>query len=107
MRYDYRRPDGPEPSLLGKVLGVAAGAVLLVAALMFSVVIFAFVLAAGLLAWGYLWWKTRELRRQMREQMEAQQMGQGSGPYGSAPPPGGRIIEGEVIRDEGNDERRR
>ncbi|MBK6630882.1 MAG: hypothetical protein IPG33_07395 [Betaproteobacteria bacterium] len=107
MRYGYKPPEGTEPSLLGRVVGVAAGAVLLIAALMFSVVIFAFALAAGLLAWGFLWWKTRELRRQMREQMEAQQMGQGSEPYGSAPPQGGRIIEGEVIHDEGNGDRHR
>lgn len=66
----------PEPSLLGRILGIAAGAVLLVAALMFSVVVFAFALAAGLLVWGWLWWKTREVRRQMREQMEAQRMGE-------------------------------
>ena len=108
MRYDHRRLDGPEPSLLGKVMGIAASAVLLVTALMFSVVIFAFALAAGLLVWGWVWWKTREVRRQMREQMEAQRMEQ---PYGGeAQPndaaPGGRIIEGEVIRDEGNDDGR-
>lgn len=89
----------PEPSLLGRILGIAAGAVLLVAALMFSVVVFAFALAAGLLVWGWLWWKTREVRRQMREQMEAQRMGEA--------PPGGRVIEGEVIRDEERDDGRR
>jgi membrane protein implicated in regulation of membrane protease activity len=108
MRYGYKPPEGTEPSLLGRVVGVAAGAVLLIAALMFSVVIFAFALAAGLLVWGWVWWKTREVRRQMREQMEAQRMEQ---PYGGeAQPndaaPGGRIIEGEVIRDEGNDDGR-
>lgn len=109
MRYDYRRSDAPEPSLLGRILGVAAGAVLLLAALMFSVVVFAFALAAGLLAWGFLWWKTREVRRRMREEMEAQRMGQ---PYGGEAqsrdaPQGGRIIEGEAIRDDGSDERGR
>jgi len=107
MRYGYKPPDGTEPGLLGRVVGIAAGAVLLIAALMFSVVIFAFALAAGLLAWGYLWWKTREVRRRMREQMEAQRMGQGSQPHGNTPPQGGRIIEGEVIRDEENGERHR
>lgn len=113
MRYDYKRPDAPEPGLLGRVLGLAAGAVLLVAALMFSVVIFAFALAAGLMAWGYVWWKTREVRRQMREQMETQRDGQRMGQppwgeqHGGEPQPGGRVIEGEVIRDEGRDEGRR
>jgi hypothetical protein len=42
----------------------------------------AVLVAVGLLGVGYLWWKTRDLRRQMRER-----------------PPGGRVIEGEVIRD--------
>jgi hypothetical protein len=46
-----------------------------------------FVIAAGALAavvaGSYLWWKTRELRRRIREQ-----------------PRGGRIIEGEAIRDD-------
>jgi hypothetical protein len=68
--------------LLGKVLTFAAGAVLLVVAFMFSVMVFAVLVAVGLLGVGYLWWKTRDLRRQMRER-----------------PPGGRVIEGEVIRD--------
>lgn len=67
---------------VGRVLTFAAGAVLLVAAFMVSLLVFAVVLTVGLLAWGYLWWKTRELRRQMRERQ-----------------PGGRIIEGNVIRD--------
>lgn len=51
-------------------------------ALMFSVVLFAVVLTAGAVIWGYLWWKTRGLRKQMREH-----------------PPGGLVIEGEVIRE--------
>ncbi|MBX3676534.1 MAG: hypothetical protein KF853_05895 [Rhodocyclaceae bacterium] len=108
MRYDDRRPDMPEPSLLGRILGIAAGAVLLVAALMFSVVVFAFALAAGLLVWGWLWWKTREVRRQMREQMAAQRMGEApSGDAWGEAQPGGRVIEGEVIRDEEGDDGRR
>jgi len=68
--------------LLGKVLTFASAAVLLVVAFMFSLLVFAILVTGGLLVWGYLWWKTRELRRQMRER-----------------PPGGRVIEGETIRD--------
>ncbi|HEY6281068.1 MAG TPA: hypothetical protein VIW72_04655 [Burkholderiales bacterium] len=75
------------PSLLAKVLTFASAAVLLVVAFMFSLLVFAILVTGGLLAWGYLWWKTRELRRQMREQ-----------------PPGGRVIEGEAIcEDESHD----
>ncbi len=55
---------------------------MLVLAFMFSLVIFAALAVIALLAGSYLWWKTRALRRQMRER-----------------PRGGRIIEGEVIRD--------
>jgi hypothetical protein len=72
----------PRPGLLGKILTTVASAVVLVAGLMLSLLIFATVAAVALLAAGYLWWKTRALRRQMREK-----------------PPGGRTIDGEVIRD--------
>ena len=67
---------------LATVLTFATGAVLLVAGLMFSLLVLAIAATAALLILGYLWWKTREQRRQMREQ-----------------PPGGRLIDGEVIRD--------
>lgn len=70
------------PGLLGKVLTLAAGAVLLVATFMVSLLVFAVLLTGGLLIGGYLWWKTRELRKQMRER-----------------PPGGRVIEGQGTRD--------
>ena len=68
--------------LLDKVLTFAAGAVLLVVGLMFSLLMFALAATVAVLVLGFLWWKTRVARRQMREQ-----------------PPGGRIIDGEVIRD--------
>lgn len=71
------------PGLLSRLLIAGAGIVLLAGTLALSL----FVIAAGALAatvaGGYLWWKTRELRRQIREQSQ-----------------GGRIIEGEVIRDD-------
>ncbi len=71
------------PGLLGRLVAFAVGAALLIAAFMVSVVVFAIALAGALVIGGYLWWKTRELRRQMRER-----------------PPGGHVIEGEVIRDD-------
>lgn len=67
---------------LAKVLTFATGAVLLAVGLMFSLLVLALAATGAVLFLGYLWWKTRELRRQMREQ-----------------PPGGRLIDGEVIRD--------
>lgn len=67
-----------------KVLTLAVGAVLLVLVFTLSLVLFAVLVAGGLLAWGYLWWKTRHLRRELKKQMRER-------------PPGGRVIEGEVI----------
>lgn len=77
---------------LGRVLTFVASAALLVVAFTFSLLVLAIVATGGLLVFGYVWWKTRELRRQMRE-------GQ----------PGGRVIEGETIRDVGSqdDDQRR
>lgn len=80
--------NGPQlrartPGLLSRILTTVAGIVVIVGAFAVSLVVFAAVAAATLVVGSYLWWKTRTLRRQMREQ-----------------PPGGRIIEGEVIRDE-------
>lgn len=72
----------PALGLLGKVLAAAGGVVLLVAALAFSLALFTAAVAGGLVLWGYLWWKTRKLRKHLREH-----------------PPGGHVIEGELIRD--------
>jgi hypothetical protein len=74
------------PRLLGRLLAFASGAVLLVVAFMASLLLFAILLTGGFLVGGYLWWKTRDLRRRMREQARAQRSG-------------GRVVEGEVIRD--------
>lgn len=68
--------------LPGRILSAAAALVLLALAVTFSLLLFAAVATAGLLAWIYLWWKTRGARRQLREQ-----------------PPGGRVFEGEVVRE--------
>ena len=76
------RFHAPASGLLGKILTTVASAAVLVAAFMLSLLIFAAVAAIALLGGGYLWWKTRALRRHMRER-----------------PAGGRIIDGEVVRD--------
>lgn len=91
MHTDKRRKDffeqfsrsRREPrTLLQRVVAVAVAIGVFTLALMFSVVLFAVVLSVGAVAWGWLWWKSRDLRRQMREN-----------------PPGGVVIEGEVIRE--------
>jgi Flp pilus assembly protein TadB len=67
---------------MAKVVTVAMAALIVVAAFVFSLLVLAVAAAGGLLIFGYVWWKTRKLRRQLREHS-----------------PGGRVIEGELIRD--------
>lgn len=66
--------SGP-PNLLAKVLAVVIGAALLVVRFAVSLVMLAVVLGAGIAIGGFVWWKTRDLRKELREQaMRAQQM---------------------------------
>ena len=75
------RQGGPGRGLFNSLLRLAAGVLLLVLASALSLLLFAALLAGGIVIGGYLWWQARKLRRQIREQT-----------------PGGRVIEGEVIR---------
>ncbi|MGH8619795.1 MAG: hypothetical protein ACREUW_19060 [Burkholderiales bacterium] len=92
------RLAGPAGNLLTRIVGFVAGVALLVAGFMFSLALFGALIIIGLGVWVWFWWKTRALRRHLREQMEAQGGGTMSGMRDDLPP-GGRIIEGEVIRD--------
>jgi len=68
------------PSLLARILAIAASVVVLIGAVAVSFVLFAIALTV-IVAFGiYVWWKTRHLRRQLRAE----------------PPPGGNVIEGQV-----------
>jgi len=75
----------PPQTMLGKLATFTVGASVVVLALMFSLVALAVVAVGGAIAGTWLWWKTRDVRKQMREQAQRQ-------------PAGGHIIEGEVIR---------
>lgn len=77
-------------TLASKALVVLGGALALAGAFVLSVVFLAIGLAVMLGVGGYLWWKTRELRRQIRAQMQEQ----------SHPWSDGDVIEGEVITPE-------
>lgn len=84
-----RRDAAAKPSWVQKVGAVIVGVVFFAVVLMFSVVLFAVALTAGAAAWAYFWWKTRAVRKAMRDH-----------------PPGGMVIEGEVIREvDGNETR--
>lgn len=64
---------GP-PSWLAKVLAVVIGAALLVVGFAVSLVLLVVVLGAGVVIGGLVLWKTRDLRKQIREQaIRAQQ----------------------------------
>lgn len=88
-------PDNPKlmppagSGLIGRLIGLLAGVLLLIAGVMFSLVILAVIAVAGLLAWSYFWWKTRKLRKAMRDH-----------------PSGGVVIDGEVIVVDDDESRR-
>ena len=68
-----------------KTFVVLGGTVVLAGAFVVSLVFVAIGLAIVLGFGGYIWWKTRELRRQLRAQMQGQHQ------------PAGEVIEGELI----------
>ncbi len=76
---------GPRPGLFGRVVAGIAGAAALVVGLVLSFAVFVGLATAAVAVGGWLLWKTRALRRQLRERHVA--------------PAGGRIIEGEVVRE--------
>lgn len=69
-----------EAGPIGRLIGLLAGVILLIAGVMFSLVLLAVIAVAGLLAWSYFRWKTRKLRQARRDH-----------------PPGGLVIDGEVV----------
>jgi predicted membrane protein len=69
------------PSLLARILAIAASAVVLIGAVAVSFVLFAVALTVIVVVAGYVWWKTRDLRKQLRDR---------------AAPTGGDVIEGTV-----------
>ena len=68
-----------------KAAVVVGGGLMLASAVVLSMVFLAVGFAVVLTFGGYLWWQTRDLRRQLRERMQAQS------------PSSGVVIEGEVI----------
>ncbi len=69
--------------LFPRIVAIVLGAVLVAGAFVVSIVFLAVAFAIALVVVGYLWWKTRHLRKQMRQRVDARD-----------------IIEGEVIKSE-------
>ena len=89
---DLQASLGRQPqTVLGKLATFAVGVSVAALALMFSLVAFAVVAVVGAIAGGWLWWNTRDLRKQMQEQMQRHAEQRSATGY---------IIEGEVIRDD-------
>jgi ABC-type bacteriocin/lantibiotic exporter with double-glycine peptidase domain len=91
------RRRGFSPGLFTRILTVAAGTLVLIGAVAISFVVFVVVLTALLVIGLYLWWKTRHLRRQLKERMDAQRAGAARG----------ETIEGEAIHKRESDPRGR
>lgn len=89
-------------SLLGRLIGALVTIGALVVGLMFSVVVFGVALVLGLAIWGWLWWKMRRVMRQAQNDPRFQQFRDAAN-AGVQPPGDGKIIEGEVLREEWKD----
>ncbi|MBI1397550.1 MAG: hypothetical protein GC151_16375 [Betaproteobacteria bacterium] len=91
----------PGPSILGTVVAAVGATALVVAGFVFSLVFLAVALTLGVVVGGYVWWRTRDLRKQVRAQMEEFQRAQQSGQW-SEMRTGRRdetVIEGEFVRE--------
>ena len=98
MSINFNRSGGPGQGPLGRALAVIGGVLVLAVSLMFGLVVFAVLAVVVLCLWGYVWWKTRELRKVMRESLEAQQRAAESAMDRGAPESNGEVIEGEAVR---------
>ena len=79
-------------NFMAKSAAIVMGGVLLASAFLISLAFFIVALAVVLVLGGYLWWKTRELRRQVREQLREQNITR----HAHNTPPGD-VIDGVVI----------
>ncbi len=110
----------PQTGFFGRFVALTAAGLLiggaLVAAITFSLILLPIVLTVGAIGFGYLWFKTRGVRKQLKEQMQAMQaelarqqgqMGGGAsaGPGGAACSAGsrngneGEVIDGDFIKE--------
>ena len=84
-----------------KFLAAIAGLAVIVAGLFLSVFVFAGLLLAGVVAGGWFWWRTRTLRRQLRESIDAatrQAVRQADQRENAGNNLQGTVIDGDFIR---------
>lgn len=88
---------GPVAKFIAGIVGLT----MIGAALFLSVFLFAGLLAVGVVAGGWFWWRTRRLRRQLRESIDAatrealrQTETRAAANHGGQ----GAVIEGDFIR---------
>lgn len=79
-------------SFVTKTAAVVVGGLMLAGAFVISLAFFAVAIAVVFVVGGYLWWKTRDLRRQIREQMRGQDIARPAQHAAS-----GDVIEGVVL----------
>jgi len=89
-----RQPKGPVAQILTLIVGV----IVLGLSLMFSLVVFAVIAVVGLILWLYFMWRTREVRKQMRDQFEAQMKAPTPDAQSRETAVTGDVIEGEAVR---------
>ncbi len=101
------RPSGL-PGPLGRIAGIVIGAVLAVSVLFVSVIAFAVVVVVAVIAGGWLWWRTRDLRKQLRSEMDRMREaaargepmdGTFAGRGSSRPVERGEVLDGDYIRE--------
>ena len=88
------------PGLLRKAVALVGTVALAGLALMFSAMLLMAILIIAVIGGAYLWWKTRELRKQMREQMQnfPPRSAQTESDVFRGEVYSGEVIEGEVVR---------
>jgi hypothetical protein len=93
--------NGPQKTtggLIAKIIATISGVAVLIVGVLFSAVLLAIAAVVGCALVGYFWWKTRALRKTLRQAAQDPAFQQAARrPFD--PAPGGRVIEGEAVRE--------
>ena len=97
--------------LISRIVAAVLGVAVVFAALFLSVFVFAGLLAVGVIAGAWMWWRTRRLRRQLRETLdaatrEALQRNQARSAQATSADRG-TVIDGDFIRPKATEDAKR